>query len=157
MFCSSPHRFCWGPTSGTKGYQQVCFQVAVDSFLAHKGCTGSKESFNVKIHKLADEHIKFERTTRFQMTTTAFGAFSATKRRSDHIVQIPLQHCKMTSYITIRYSKLHNKISFGKILCWLVWNMPAWHWFNMLMQPCYANICSDTSKKPKSKTRKTLY
>ena len=63
--------------------------VAVDSFLAYKGCTGSEESVNVFIHKLADELIEFERTTRFQRTTTAFGAYSATKKRKpDNIVHL---------------------------------------------------------------------
>ena len=36
------------------------------------------------IHKLADKLIEFEQTTRFQRTTTAFGAYSATKKRKPH-------------------------------------------------------------------------
>ena len=46
----------------------------------YKGCTESKESIDISIHKLADELIEFQQTKRFQRTTAAFGAYSASKK-----------------------------------------------------------------------------
>jgi hypothetical protein len=44
----------------------VLSMIIVDTYLAHKHCTGSEESPNLFFHKLAEEMINYEHTTRRQ-------------------------------------------------------------------------------------------
>jgi hypothetical protein len=44
----------------------ILSMIIVDTYLVHKQCTGSEESPNLFFHKLAQEMIDFEQTTRLQ-------------------------------------------------------------------------------------------
>ena len=62
--------------------------VVVDSFLAHKGCTGVEESFNEFIHKLADEMIDCQKTTRHQRAITVHNGFEAPRQKRSPVRSI---------------------------------------------------------------------
>ena len=88
-------------------------------FLAYRGCTGSEESVNVFIHKLAGELIEFEQTTKFQRKTIAFGAYSAKqKRKLDNIVHLtPTKKLQLKPLSTSgkRTKDNHDYKSFAKV------------------------------------------
>lgn len=65
--------------------KRVCMSVfgmiVVDSYLARKECTGDEESFNDFIHKVADEMIDYDLTTRHQRETAGFQGYDTPMKR----------------------------------------------------------------------------
>ena len=55
----------------------IMSMIIVDSFLVCKGCTGVKETFNEFIHKLADELLECNLTTRHQHLMSACNGFES--------------------------------------------------------------------------------
>ena len=64
----------------------------VDSFLTHHGCTMQQETVNEFIHKLADEILECDLTTRHQRTSTAWNGFDLPKpKRPTNVIHLTPQ------------------------------------------------------------------